>query len=715
MNDSHNYGIEFNFTYQTFEIDGLTSEEIIPLKIGENYLAVTNEKVSVTKIYSRWNSICYKINTTRKADFGKTEIKLNTTKSKILETTKIFFTSEENSYGVTNDKFIDGKAFSTELDGGKWKELYLSVEKNMNLACRKESFFEYVESSISEINFENCTHSCLRTSLPNGHYPICPNYEDWYDNLLKGNLSEPEDDCNWSIVRDLIENIITMDKHLKTCTTINYSGKIMTEKSDHVLNELGIQYNFALPLRAKVYQEFLITDAIDLVGSVGGMLGLFIGFSFSNIVTSMMVYIGTFLASGNKLSQDIWSSIEWILYLSLMATSLWFGWGVKDKFFKQDTGIQQHDGKIETHPTIVICMGSLKYETQFYIKYKANMLMDEYVNLTIGENYLDASNELIDLSIVYTRYNGLCYAIHTTLKVVENYIFIRIMPSSSAYNLPETIPVIFTSRMNSYGVTQRDWRDGEDFLFITSGGNAKNIDLTVQKNVNLKCRDESFYEYVASRLSEESLLEVCNNTCLMTSLPNDPYPICPKYEGWYKIPYKGLILDCNWNVVRNLIQTITNNNEHPKTCITTQYPGFSQESSDKDAKIKYKFALPLKAKVYEEYFIIDSFGLIGSVGGTLGVFIGFSFSGLIINIIENIKTLIERKQISRKRFTHTIWKCFEWIIYLSLMAAAILFAREVIEKFFHENTGIKQNMEKIEQHPTITICPFLQSSYKEGK
>ena len=645
MNDSHNYGIEFNFTYQTFEIDGLTSEERIPLKIGENYLAVTNEIVSVTKIYSRWNSICYKINTTRKADFGKTEIKLNTTKSKILETTKIFFTSEENSYGVTNDKFIDGKAFSTELDGGKWKELYLSVEKNMNLACRKESFFEYVESSISEINFENCTHSCLRTSLPNGHYPICPNYEDWYDNLLKGNLSEPEDDCNWSNVRDLIENIITMDKHLKTCTTINYSGKIMTEKSDHVLNELGIQYNFALPLRAKVYQEFLITDAIDLVGSVGGMLGLFIGFSFSNIVTSMMVYIGTFLASGNKLSQDIWSSIEWILYLSLMATSIWFGWGVKDKFFKQDTGIQQHDGKIETHPTIVICMGSLKYETQFYIKYKANMLMDEYVNLTIGENYLDASNELIDLSIVYTRYNGLCYAIHTTLKVVENYIFIRIMPSSSAYNLPETIPVIFTSRMNSYGVTQRDWRDGEDFLFITSGGNAKNIDLTVQKNVNLKCRDESFYEYVASRLTDDNF-ERCNETCLMTSLPNDPYPICLNYEEWYS---KGTIdkeSDCNGYILGELIKNITINDEHLKTCITTQYFGkitFDKEHKWKFARIVYKFALPLKTKVHEEYLITDGFTLFGSLGGTLGLFIGFSIDNVVYTIIDFLQSTIEHE------------------------------------------------------------------------
>ena len=42
------------------------------------------------------------------------------------------------------------------------------------------------------------------------------------------------------------------------------------------------------------------------------------------------------------------------------------------------------------------------------------------------------------------------------------------------------------------------------------------------------------------------------------------------------------------------------------------------------------------------------------------------------------------------------------------MATAIIFAKDIIEKFFGQNTGIKQNMEKIESHPTITICPFLQ-------
>ena len=35
------------------------------------------------------------------------------------------------------------------------------------------------------------------------------------------------------------------------------------------------------------------------------------------------------------------------------------------------------------------------------------------------------------------------------------------------------------------------------------------------------------------------------------------------------------------------------------------------------------------AKVYKEYLVCDAMGMIGSVGGTLGMFIGFSMTGII--------------------------------------------------------------------------------------
>ena len=65
------------------------------------------------------------------------------------------------------------------------------------------------------------------------------------------------------------------------------------------------------------------------------------------------------------------------------------------------------------------------------------------------------------------------------------------------------------------------------------------------------------------------------------------------------------------------------------------------------AKVIYKFALPIKVKIYEEYLITDVITLIGSVGGTLSLFIGFSIINIVNNIMDFIKSIIE-SYFSRK-------------------------------------------------------------------
>ena len=422
-----------------------------------------------------------------------------------------------------------------------------------------------------------------------------------------------------------------------------------------------------------------------------------------------------------KFSDFNWKLLEWIAYISLMTTSIWFTWGVKDKFAKRETAIKQYEDKIEGHPTIAICnfISSVwEYQKDFNITYttyqSAGSSVEDDAVLKIGENYLEKSGKNVSLIVIYTRYNAICYKINTTRNVGETETEIKIWSSRTLSNI---IDVFFTSEKNFYGITRRDWRDGEVYSVNMKRRIKTDISLSSEKKINLKCSQESFYEYVVSKLSAESF-DICNDTCLMTSLPNDLYPTCINYNEWYESGLQQSTLDimrsdCNWKIVRNLIQNITINDEHPKTCFTTQYSGLSRNDMilpPNEAKIKYKFASPLKTKVYEEYFIIDTVGLIGSVGGTLGMFTGYSFNNMIFYILGYLQLLIERKLgkhlSSRKSNIEKIWKCFEWIIYISLMAAALIFAREVIEKFFGQDIGIKQNMEKIESHPTITICPF---------
>ena len=44
--------------------------------------------------------------------------------------------------------------------------------------------------------------------------------------------------------------------------------------------------------------------------------------------------------------------------------------------------------------------------------------------------------------------------------------------------------------------------------------------------------------------------------------------------------------------------------------------------------------------VHDEVYILDDIGLLGSLGGSLGLFIGFSFYGYIANIIDALVNII---------------------------------------------------------------------------
>ena len=44
--------------------------------------------------------------------------------------------------------------------------------------------------------------------------------------------------------------------------------------------------------------------------------------------------------------------------------------------------------------------------------------------------------------------------------------------------------------------------------------------------------------------------------------------------------------------------------------------------------------------VHDEVYILDDIGLLGSLGGSLGLFIGFSFYGYIANIIDTLTNII---------------------------------------------------------------------------
>ena len=110
-----------------------------------------------------------------------------------------------------------------------------------------------------------------------------------------------------------------------------------------------------------------------------------------------------------KFSDTYWKLLIWIVYISLVATSVWFTWGVFEKFAKQEIAIQQYEEKIEAHPTIAICNfypSTIEYQKDFSIIYTTyqsdGSSVEDDVVLKIGENVLENSGKHVLLTIIYT-------------------------------------------------------------------------------------------------------------------------------------------------------------------------------------------------------------------------------------------------------------------------------------------------------------------------
>ena len=81
----------------------------------------------------------------------------------------------------------------------------------------------------------------------------------------------------------------------KTCDTLEYSGEIRLRK-EPVEDFKKIRFQYNLDRIMKVQEEYLIYDEVGMIGSVGGTFGMFIGFSFANIVSQILNLIEKFNA-----------------------------------------------------------------------------------------------------------------------------------------------------------------------------------------------------------------------------------------------------------------------------------------------------------------------------------------------------------------------------------------------------------------------------------
>ena len=248
------------------------------------------------KLTSLYHGNCYKVTpnvTTSKINVVWILMETSFDKSipkEILPSVEIFQSSEENSYGVILDSWADGKVLALYAEKNTDFFPIIQPEKYIyeqsKKKCRTESFYDCYSSFIFSTKFEeygNCSRKCFPVALPGASNITMCKTKDEYD-------------CNFKLFDKFLAEI-TIDMCPKACSVLQYSETIILgdrnkmyrpNKSDYLRR---FAYHFGKLQNVIVHKEYLIYDFVGVIGSAGGTLGLFVGFSFSNIIDTLMIFL----------------------------------------------------------------------------------------------------------------------------------------------------------------------------------------------------------------------------------------------------------------------------------------------------------------------------------------------------------------------------------------------------------------------------------------
>ena len=133
-----------------------------------------------------------------------------------------------------------------------------------NDKCQPESYYECLASQFDHMEFNDCSEKCIPNVFSN----------------LKKSYSKPfckNDTKNEYSALKIMQGL----ECKKSCFNLEYFGKLAFNMAIPSENETSNFYYFYYELvnqdfAAKVYEEYFIYDAISMIGSVGGTLGIFI-------------------------------------------------------------------------------------------------------------------------------------------------------------------------------------------------------------------------------------------------------------------------------------------------------------------------------------------------------------------------------------------------------------------------------------------------------
>ena len=348
---------------------------------------------------------------------------------------------------------------------------------------------------------------------------------------------------------------------------------------------------------------------------------------------------------------NVFKMIEWTMFICLFIVSIYFMWDVMNKYKSKDTSFKQYKKNLTQYPTIVFSLDpwSCEYGVDF------NIIIDQHHKLSIGNASIN--DNIISLEPVETVFG--CYfkmqkiSLSQEIKPTKFDILFKFNQSIPKEELPLT-KLYITSEENSYGIVMFNWLEGETLVYDAKPETMTEIILKGEQILSLpekgECQKKSAY-YCVATLIQTFDCKNCSKRCILQSLYDN---LRPFYSDLHtEICQKESDVDCFEYCAKNgIMQKLAETGLCQQSCTTTEFSGklvYEGKVPGLDmnhiTSFSYSIKAPATMRVNEEYLIYDFVGLVGSVGGTLGMFIGFSFINVISDVLNYFKSFLEKKKL----------------------------------------------------------------------
>ena len=371
----------------------------------------------------------------------------------------------------------------------------------------------------------------------------------------------------------------------------------------------------------------------------------------------------------------------WLIYLGLAGASFLFVKETLEQYHEGVTYFQETKSVMSVRdiPTLTICFEdteSLEFGKHFTVEnYKdQSKLLKEGKNVPKSDQSMSYDLFLKTMKVFQhvKETKRRCIAIspmtenrlkHQNLRPYMQLFDLRIIFNSS-FSSDTKSSLYITSEENSYGVTGQKWFEGEVKEYPLKFGRNHYINVQVKELQHLpdRCHKQPFYVCLADKISKNT--SCSNSQCTTITLPTNTkfidFDQCKTEEEHI----------CKEKVLMSMVQQIQDKNdicngnlEPPCTAKEYMLKDISEPKYIPGNPLGFHITIffnpphsshgvrenrPLKT-VYTERYILDELQVIGILGGTFGLMIGFSFMGSIESISEFAFGLIQRKKRSQQK------------------------------------------------------------------